>query len=101
MSKLMRLASPVVVANETSEVACSDIWRIRDPNPTYGFTNTRSHTRVSSANKRKRLEELAKLQAAPNLDLRLTLIFLQKKVENRRSVSPSMTPKSQAYFVVY
>jgi len=91
MPELMGLASPAAAADETSEVACSDIWRIRDPNPTCGFTNTRSHNRASSASKRKRLEEPAKLQAAPNLDLRLTPIFLQKKVENRRPVSPSMT----------
>ncbi|WVZ05558.1 hypothetical protein V8G54_018904 [Vigna mungo] len=83
MSELMRLASPVAATDETSEVACSDIWRIRDPNPTYGFTNTRSHTK-----------EPTKLQAMSNLDLRLTPIFLQKKVENWWSVS-------QADSVVY
>ncbi|ESW27836.1 hypothetical protein PHAVU_003G236200 [Phaseolus vulgaris] len=91
MPELMDLTSPAAAADETSEVACSDIWRIRHPNPTCGFTNSRSHNKVSSASKRKRLEEPAKLQAAPNLDLRLTPIFLQKKVENRRPVSPSMT----------
>ncbi|KAK7330971.1 hypothetical protein VNO77_25178 [Canavalia gladiata] len=89
MPELMGLDSPADEASE-AEVACTDICRIRDPNPNCRFTGSRSRNKVSSGSKRKRSEELAKLQAAPNLDLRLTPTFLQK-VENRRQGSPSMT----------
>ncbi|XP_027346894.1 LOB domain-containing protein 37-like [Abrus precatorius] len=92
--ELMGLEAPASAADEASEaeVACTDTWRIREPNPNpnFRFTSSRSHNKVSSSGKRKRSEELVKLQAGPNLDLRLTPIFLQK-VEKRRSGSPSMT----------
>lgn len=76
-------------AEETSEaeVACTDTWRIRDPN--CRFTSSRSKVSPAAGKRRRSAEELAKLQAAPNLDLRLTPIFLQK-VESRRPESPSM-----------
>ncbi|TKY55624.1 LOB domain-containing protein 39 [Spatholobus suberectus] len=92
MPELMGLDAAVAATDEASEaeVACTDIWRIRDPNPNCRFTSSRSHNKVSSGGKRKRSEELAKLQAAPNLDLRLTPIILQR-IESRRSGSPSMT----------
>ncbi|XP_061363595.1 LOB domain-containing protein 38-like [Gastrolobium bilobum] len=96
MPELIGLDSPAAVTDEASEVevACTDIWRIRDPNPNFRFTNSRSNNnsnKVSAGGKRKRPEELSKLQAATNLDLRLTPIFLQKVSENRRPGSPSMT----------
>ncbi|KAK7263242.1 hypothetical protein RJT34_30829 [Clitoria ternatea] len=88
--ELMGLEAPTAAADtdtdEASEAedACTDIWRIRDPNPSCRFTSSRSLNKVSSGGKRKRSEEVA-----PNLDLRLTPVFLPK-VEKRRAGSPSM-----------
>lgn len=94
MPHLMGLEAPAPTAEETSEteVACTDTYRIQDPNPNPNpnchFTNSRSN--VSSGGKRKRSEELTKFQESPpNLDLRLTPIFLHK-VESRRPESSSM-----------
>lgn len=63
------------------------------------FTSSRSNRVAAAAagGKRKRPEEIAKLQTAADLDLRLTPIFLQKvsdyrrRPEKRRAGSPSMT----------
>ncbi|RDX64188.1 LOB domain-containing protein 38 [Mucuna pruriens] len=92
MPEFMGLDAPAAVADEASEaeVTCTDIWRIRDPNPNCRFTSSRSHKKLYTSAKRKRSEEFPKSQAPPNLDLRLTPIF-RPKVESRRSGSPSMT----------
>ncbi|KAL1333327.1 hypothetical protein HN51_062136 [Arachis hypogaea] len=92
----MESAGPVVATDEASEaeVTCGDIWKkVRDPNPSCRFTSSRS-TRVAAgaAGKRKRLEEVTRVQTAADLDLRLTPIFLQKIADyRRRPGSPSMT----------
>ncbi|KAG4930615.1 hypothetical protein AAZX31_17G157000 [Glycine max] len=95
MPELMGLdaaAAAAAAADETSEaeVGCTDTWRIRNPNTNCRFTSSRSSS-GGGGGKRKRSEELAKLQEQqPNLDLRLTPVFLQKE-ESRRPESPSMT----------
>lgn len=92
MPELMGLDAPAAAATDEAseaEVACTDTWRIRNPNPNCRFTSSRS-SGCGGGGKRKRSEELAKLQAQPNLDLRLTPVFSQK-VESRRPESPSMT----------
>nr|ABG90382.1 lateral organ boundaries domain protein [Caragana korshinskii] len=86
------LDAPPAATDEASEAedACTGIWRIRDPNPNCRPNGSRSNNKVSTGGKRKRSEELVKIPAATNLDLRLTPIFLQKESESRRPGSPSM-----------
>lgn len=96
LPELTGLHSPLpAAADEASEaeVTCTDIWRIRAPNPNCRLTNSRSNNNKasSSGGKRRRSEDLSKLPSATNLDLRLTPIFLQKGSETRRPGSPSMT----------
>ncbi|KAJ1375242.1 Lateral organ boundary [Sesbania bispinosa] len=90
LPELTGLDAPSAATDEASEVevACTDIWTIRDPNPNCQLTTSRSNNnRISPGGKRKRPEAVT----AINLDLRLTPIFLQKVSENRRPGSPSMT----------
>ncbi|CAL0312873.1 unnamed protein product [Lupinus luteus] len=83
--------APAMDEASESEVTCTDISRIRDPNLNYRFMSSRSSC-GSGGGKRKRPEA-----AAADLDLRLTPIFMQKVsdcwswLENRRQGSPSMT----------
>jgi hypothetical protein len=93
LPELTLMDAPPVAADEASEAedgGADAIWRIRDPNPSFRFTSSRSSNKVSSGVKRRRSEESVKVPAATNLDLRLTPIFLQKEMENRRPGSPSM-----------
>lgn len=95
LPELLGLDAPSHVptaADDASEGEVTyDTWRIRDPNPNARLTNSRS-----SAGKRQRPEELAKLQTTTDLNLRLTPGFLQNvssygcKREARRPGSPSM-----------
>ncbi|KAK2410615.1 LOB domain-containing protein [Trifolium repens] len=93
LPELTLMDAPPVAADEASEAedgGADAIWRIRDPDPNFRFTSSRSSNKVSSGVKRRRSEESVKVPAATNLDLRLTPIFLQKEMENRRPGSPSM-----------
>ncbi|KAG8642681.1 LOB domain-containing protein 37 isoform X2 [Manihot esculenta] len=95
--------SPSLASDEVSEaeVACTDMWKLQDPNPNphSRFSNSRSRT----SPKRKRTDEPVniikqeklQLQFPPSdLDLRLTPIFSPKssprKPEIRRPGTPSM-----------
>ncbi|KAE9614254.1 hypothetical protein Lal_00016704 [Lupinus albus] len=89
----MDALAPAMDEASESEVTCTDISRIRDPNPNYRFMSSRSNVACGGAGgKRKRPEA-----AAADLDLRLTPIFMQKvsdywsRLEDRRQGSPSMT----------
>ncbi|KAJ7952775.1 putative LOB domain-containing protein [Quillaja saponaria] len=90
--ELLGLDAPTLATDENSEaeVTCTDIWRLRDPNPNSRFSNSRS--------KRKRSDEtMAKNLQMTDLDLRLTPNF-QPKISTynykpeiyRRPGSPSM-----------
>lgn len=87
---LLRLDAPTPTVDDVSEgeVTCTDTWRIRDPNPNFWFTSSRS--KVSSAGKRKRPDEIA------DLNLRLTPSFLLNssayscQSDVRRPGTPSM-----------
>lgn len=84
--------APLTVTDEASEAedgGADAMWKIRDPN--FGLASSRSSNKVCSGSKRSRSEEFVKAPAAINLDLRLTPIFQQKAVEERRPGSPSMT----------
>ncbi|OIW19120.1 hypothetical protein TanjilG_10321 [Lupinus angustifolius] len=93
MAEVIRMDAHAPAMDEASEseVTCTDISRIRDPNLNYRFMSSRSNC-GGGGGKRKRPEA-----AAADLDLRLTPIFMQKvsdywsRLENRRQGSPSMT----------
>ncbi|XP_054823584.1 LOB domain-containing protein 38-like [Prosopis cineraria] len=93
--ELLGLAAPTLAADEASEaeVACTDMWSIRDPNLSSRFTNSRSN-KFSSC-KRKPSDESKQPQTA-DLDLRLMPTFLQKgsgyscRPEIGRPGTPSM-----------
>lgn len=78
-----------------AEVACTDMWKLQDPNQ--NSTNCRfSNSRSKVSQKRKRLEEpiKLKLQQPTDLDLCLTPSFVNKispsKLEIGRPGTPSM-----------
>ena len=101
MPELFGLDAPTPTTDDASEgeVTCTDKWRVRDPNPNFPgtrFPGLRSD-KAGSGGKRKRFEELAKLQTATtDLNLRLTPSFLQNaasygcRQEIRWPGSPSM-----------
>ncbi|GMN34391.1 hypothetical protein TIFTF001_004656 [Ficus carica] len=88
--------SPTAASDEASEaeVACTDIWKLRDPSSGCRFSSSRSR----SSPKRKRSDEMEKpiRQQNADLDLRLTPIAFPakaaapNKTELRRPGSPSM-----------
>ncbi|CAL0311579.1 unnamed protein product [Lupinus luteus] len=90
MPELLALDAPTHIADDASEgeVTCTDMWRLRDPNPNFRFTSSRS--KVSSSVKRKRSEEIA------DLNLRLSPSFVQNspayscRRDIRRPETPSM-----------
>ncbi|KAI4327366.1 hypothetical protein L6164_019837 [Bauhinia variegata] len=96
MPELLGLDAPTPDTDEASEeeVTCTNMWRVRDPNPSPRLTNSRSNNKVSSG-KRRRSDECAKLQST-DLDLQLTPLFLQKvssygcRPEIPRPGTPSM-----------
>lgn len=74
------------------EVTCKQMQKTRDPNPNSRFTGSRSN-KVASGGKRKRSDEVAKIQTATtDLNLRLTPCFLQNASSYgcRRPGTPSM-----------
>ena len=85
MNEFLAAGSPNPASDETSEaeVACTDMWKLRDSYPNSRFSNSRS--RLSP--KRKRSEESTKNQLN-DLDLRLTPNFPAKST--RRAATPSM-----------
>lgn len=90
MPELLGLDAPTADEASEGEVTCTDKWRVRDPNPNFRLPGSRSGNAASGA-KRKRFEELAKLQTTTDLNLRLTPSFLQNACrEIRRPGSPSM-----------
>ncbi|KAB5547887.1 hypothetical protein DKX38_011293 [Salix brachista] len=87
--------SPPPSSDETSEVevACTDMWRLQDPNPNHHPRFSISRSRLSP--KRTRTEEPVAVKLQQNdLDLRLTPSFSLKglgyKQEIRRPGTPSM-----------
>ncbi|WVZ13041.1 hypothetical protein V8G54_017571, partial [Vigna mungo] len=75
--ELLGLHAPTPDDASEGEVTCNDKWRVRDPNPSFRLPGSMSD-KAASGGKRKRLEELAKLQTATtDLNLRLTPSFLQ------------------------
>ncbi|AES90681.1 putative transcription factor AS2-LOB family [Medicago truncatula] len=92
LPELTLLDAPLTATDEASEAedgGADAMWKIREPN--FGLASSRSSNKVCSGSKRRRSEEFVKVPAAINLDLRLTPIFQQKAVEERRHGSPSMT----------
>lgn len=92
LPELTLLDAPLTATDEASEAeddGADAMWKIRDPN--FGLASSQSSNKVYSGSKRRRSEEFVKVPAAINLDLRLTPIFQQKAVEERRPGSPSMT----------
>ncbi|KAG6594987.1 LOB domain-containing protein 38 [Cucurbita argyrosperma subsp. argyrosperma] len=85
MNEFLAAGSPNPASDETSEaeVACTDMWKLRDSYPNSRFSNSRS--RLSP--KRKRSEESTK-NKLNDLDLRLTPTFPAKST--RRAATPSM-----------
>lgn len=80
--------SPTPGSDEISEVTCTEMWKLRDPNLNSRFSTSRSRT----SPKRKRKEDLSKTTA--DLDLRLTPSCVAKSTaintELQRPQSPSM-----------
>ncbi|XP_022132879.1 LOB domain-containing protein 38-like [Momordica charantia] len=77
--------SPSDETSSEAEVACTDMWKLRDSYPNSRFSNSRS--RLSPKRKRSDQESTTK-QQLNDLDLRLTPIFPAKST--RRAGTPSM-----------
>ncbi|TYK12824.1 LOB domain-containing protein 37-like [Cucumis melo var. makuwa] len=86
INDFLAAGSPNLASDDTSEteVACTDMWKIRDSYPNSRFSNSRS--RLSP--KRKRSEESSTKHQLNDLDLRLTPTFPAKST--LRAATPSM-----------
>ncbi|KAJ4826667.1 hypothetical protein Tsubulata_001551 [Turnera subulata] len=89
--------SPSPASDEASEaeVACTDIWKLQDPNPSPNLHSRFSNSRSKVSPKRKRAEDPIVMVLKPqsnDLDLRLTPSYSPKlcKPEVRRPGTPSM-----------
>ncbi|XP_061338927.1 LOB domain-containing protein 37-like [Gastrolobium bilobum] len=97
MPDLLGLDAPSPIGDDASEgeVTCTDMWRVRDPNPVLRFSSSQSN-KVASGGKRKRSNEITKFQTTTDLNLRLTPSFLHNvstydcRHETRRPGTPSM-----------
>lgn len=95
--ELLGLEAPISTPDDVSEgeVTCNDTREVRDPYPNFRLMSSRS-SKVSTGGKRKRSEEVEKLQATTDLNLRLTPSVLQNTAtfgcrrEIRRPGTPSM-----------
>ncbi|CAJ1929339.1 unnamed protein product [Sphenostylis stenocarpa] len=75
--ELLGLEAPTPDDASEGEVTCTDKRSVRDPNPIFRLPSSTSD-KAAFVGKRKRLEELAKLQTATtDLNLRLKPSFLQ------------------------